>query len=313
MNDAPILQTPRPRRTGTVPRVWRLRRGAAGCLLALLPLAGCQAPETAPAIDVARAESERARLDRAERRELGRRLLGSCYRGEAEAVRILLEKGADPNAPLGWHDAKVFPDVDRDQALAGGPERWSPLIAAIHSGEPSRLAIARMLLAAGADFNHDSGAGPPLLHAAAAGDQAFSRFLIEQGADPDLEASTPDGRAPLHAAAHRPALVRLLLEHGADPNRRDNRGNTPLHHAVRATEPESVERLLDAGADPDARGHFGRTPAWYVTWQAARVRQLRPDRHWSTRQAQRIAERLNRERTSEAKAIASMLASTPTE
>lgn len=123
---------------------------------------------------------------------------------------------------------------------------------------------------------------PDLLSAAAAGDLATVRQLLEAGAD--VEARGDWGVTPLMEAASRghAEVARLLLEHGADPLAQDgsDRPSNALLDAIRTHHPDvareiarcvsqegrdwalpfavlggdapTVEALLDCGARPDA-------------------------------------------------------------
>lgn len=106
------------------------------------------------------------------------------------AVRLLLERGADPNA------------------VATNPMR----VQAIHSAAAASSAeIVGLLLAAGADANARQEGGFTPIHAAAQnGDEATARLLLDHGAD--VEATTGDGRTPVDLARERghEAVVNLL-------------------------------------------------------------------------------------------------------
>ena len=71
----------------------------------------------------------------------------------------------------------------------------------------------------------------PLHHAATRGSDAVARTLLAAGAD--KEAQDAPGRTPLHVAAMcgKEAVARALLEAGADKDAKDNDGVMPLHYA----------------------------------------------------------------------------------
>lgn len=62
------------------------------------------------------------------------------------------------------------------------------------------------------------------------------------------------------------AAVRSLVDSGADPCQAGLLGCTPLHHALRCARPETAAYLLDRGADPAATDDLGATPR---DWAAA--------------------------------------------
>jgi len=98
-----------------------------------------------------------------------------------EAVRLLLERGADANA------------------VAANETRVAPLHSATAGGDHESV---RLLLDAGADPNsRQRGGFAPLHAAAAAGDRELVELLIESGAD--RAAETDDGRTPDDLARER--------------------------------------------------------------------------------------------------------------
>ena len=180
-------------------------------------------------------------------------LMWALSRDHLEVARTLIEQGAD--------------------VIARSDSGFSPLMFAARQGN---IEAARMLLANGADVNERASAGgdaasslrpddsrgsatappeiDPLLIATVRGQAEFARFLLEQGADPNVDAA---GYTPLHwvagtwesqttheyiSAGVQPGdlksewdalvglqgqekldLIRALLAHGADPNARTTR------------------------------------------------------------------------------------------
>jgi uncharacterized protein len=100
----------------------------------------------------------------------------AAFFGRAEAVRLLLDVGADPNA-------------------VGTSEQIGP-VQPLHSAAASgRVEGVRLLLERGADVNARQGGGFTALHAAAAShDVELARLLLAAGAD--MTAKTDDGREP---------------------------------------------------------------------------------------------------------------------
>lgn len=100
----------------------------------------------------------------------------------------------------------------------------------------------------------DAGGRPPLVTAAAAGQLAVVRALLDWGAQ--VNATGRSGNAQLQTALHaasgegHKAIVEVLLEAGADPNARGPGGMTPLALAIRKQYHAVAETLLARGADP---------------------------------------------------------------
>jgi uncharacterized protein len=98
----------------------------------------------------------------------------AAFFGQPDVARVLVERGADPNA------------------VADGFDRVTPLHSACAAGDRE---IAAVLLEHGADPNaRESGGFTPLHAAAQNGDEELAKLLLARGADP--EAATEDGRKP---------------------------------------------------------------------------------------------------------------------
>ena len=142
-------------------------------------------------------------------------LAAAAEAGQARAVTVLLEAGADPSLP----DAQTGK---------------TPLTIAAEKGHQETVAA---LVKAGADLN-------AALAAAAEADQARAvTVLLEAGANLNaaLAAAAEAGQARAVAA---------LVKAGADPSLPDAQtGKTPLTVAVEKGHQETVAALLEAGAD----------------------------------------------------------------
>jgi ankyrin repeat protein len=106
------------------------------------------------------------------------------------------------------------------------------LAEAIGRGDLER---AGRIIAEGADVNHrfpEQDGYTVLMMASTAADVSGSvEFLLEHGADPNIQA--PNGRSALQLAARhgRVRHVRSLVRAGADPHLTDRSGRTAVEHA----------------------------------------------------------------------------------
>jgi uncharacterized protein len=173
----------------------------------------------------------------------GAEVADAAMRGDLAAVRALVAKKADVNAPQG----------DGATAL-----HW-----AVYRG---RRDILEVLLNAGANPKIANRAGSTSLWLASInGDAAAIAALLDAGADPNEK--LPLGRTPLMAAARTGNVeaMGVLLDRGANVNAKETlRGTTALMWAADEAHAPAVQLLLRRGADIAARSNpasRGRGPA----------------------------------------------------
>ena len=190
-------------------------------------------------------------------------LVAAARSSDHQAVRALLEAGADPDATYGDGTTALHWAAHRDShamatdLLAAGADvdaaddhGVTPLALASLNGS---LSIVDTLLAAGADANAARGNGEtPLMTAARVGSLDVVRILLAAGADPNATEATLGQTALMLAVAenHTP-VARLLLETGAAVSARSTNRFTPLLFAAQQGNLAAADLLLSAGADAD--------------------------------------------------------------
>jgi ankyrin repeat protein len=151
-----------------------------------------------------------------------KQLKNAVLRGQEDMVRILLDRGVDPNSECVLHDA----------ALKGFAR------------------IADLLVSHGANVNARNSAGATPLHdAALAGQAAVIAILLDRGADINVR-DEDTGATPLFNAASwgRVDAVRLLLERGADRGIPNKSGMSPPQTAAANGQDEIVAILKQDGS-----------------------------------------------------------------
>lgn len=233
-------------------------------------------------------------------------LLREIGKGNLDAVRRLLDSGADPNAGeplcraalenrieiaqlllergaavgLAIHYAAEMGYLDlvgllltypSDRSLRDDESR-TPLHLAAMCKYPTRLdqyfRIVDLLLEHGYRLEDSSSGGRRVIHLA--GNLLMLEYLLNRGADINTP-TTSNGATVLHMACRGKDVdrVRFLLEHGADVNAADNDGGMPIHYALRESNERSkvIAALLEwSGARLDVFAHALRGRTEIVLW-----------------------------------------------
>lgn len=109
-----------------------------------------------------------------------------------------------------------------------------------HSGGDEDNYSSRLAL-----INAIDGTRRTALTEAIAGDhQTTIRWLIQQGADPDLRGQHRLRPLALAVLYRRFYIARMLLIEGANPNPKDPHGSSPLHYAARSGDIRLIRLLL---------------------------------------------------------------------
>ena len=199
-------------------------------------------------------------------------LMLTSYTGNPAAVKLLLDRGAEPNTQqfrgqtaLMWAAAeghaqvvKLLLDRGADAGLSSTastkPERRPPggMTALLFAARQGKVEAARALLDGGADVNQ-AGADntSPLLIAVVNGHYDLATLLVERGANPNI--ADANGRTPLYAAVDL---------------RNVQWSQAPAPELPQATHLAMITRLLDAGADPTVKitGKVGHRGSFDMRW-----------------------------------------------
>eukprot|EP01059_Diplonema_ambulator_P014400 TRINITY_DN252_c0_g1_i1.p1 TRINITY_DN252_c0_g1~~TRINITY_DN252_c0_g1_i1.p1 ORF type:complete len:485 (+),score=120.83 TRINITY_DN252_c0_g1_i1:125-1579(+) len=222
--------------------------------------------------------------------------------GTLEAVRLLLEHGANPNSRSDAGMTPLFSATHSklDTAVA---EILLEHDAFLHAKDKEGFTVLHMncspamvdlLVSKGLSPNAASKSGSTPLHAMiknVAPDRSLLR-LVQKGAK--LNQKNVKGETPVHFLAARGGWdIRVVVENGGSLTEKDNEGSNPVHVAVKSNggwvkvwasslPPEAVngrdnlgrtplhyvgtradaEALVNAGADPAMYDVFGQTPAF---------------------------------------------------
>ena len=165
-------------------------------------------------------------------------LVEAVKRADADAVRTLLDGGADASAP----------EADGTTAL-----HWAARLDSVE--------LADLLIAGGADVAAANAFGvPPLWLAAVNGSAPLLDRLLDAGADADTSTAAGESVLMIAARTGRVEALEALLARGAGVDATQRDGQTALMWAATEGHTAAVRALLEAGADVHARTVSPETP-----------------------------------------------------
>ncbi|NP_001106372.1 ankyrin repeat domain-containing protein 6 [Xenopus tropicalis] len=167
---------------------------------------------------------------------LSERLLVAAYKGQADNVVQLINKGAK---------------------VAVTKHGRTALHLAANKGHVN---VVHILVKAGCDLDiQDDGNQTALHRAAVVGNSEVLALLIQEGCA--LDRQDKDGNTALHEASWHgfSQSVKLLVKAGANVLAKNKAGNTPLHLACQNGHSQSCRILLLAGSRADLKNNVGDT------------------------------------------------------
>ncbi|KUI54183.1 Ankyrin-1 [Cytospora mali] len=175
--------------------------------------------------------------------------------GATEAMKYLLQMGADPHSGKDWNTP--------DNSSPG----WLPLSDAAALGFSE---CVKVLLDGGADPNHPGpqGLNTPLAYAAVNNYPEICRTLLERGADPNHTLLKPPILIKIVVSnrirsSNKVELLELMAQFGAKVDAVGDQGETALFHAADQDVDEDVDLvkcLLQLGASVDVSDGDGISP-----------------------------------------------------
>ena len=170
----------------------------------------------------------------------GHALYSAVYNGHFEIARLLLEKGAYPNPPV-----ESSADALSIAIRNSDPKMVELLCSYGAARSVELLAHYGDLQTAAAVFAANPAlADDPAALSSAAGNEGFVRLMLRY--QPELPRRIAVG-------AKTRELNELLFQHGMNPSQRDWLGGTPLHEFARKGDLEKAAIFIDHGADLHAR------------------------------------------------------------
>ena len=200
-------------------------------------------------------------------------LLQACESNQGESIKLLLEKGADPNiadtnrytslhaAIRGCCTNETLKKIIAHKAYLNAQD-MSGATALLLACSYRQQGSINVLLEAGSDPHIADKNGVVCLHLAVLGgcSKMIIRKLIGQGTQ--VNAKNKDNCTALMLAYSKGNVdvIKILLKAGADPNIADANGDTLSHYAVRGNASKEVlQNIIDHGADVNVTNNENQT------------------------------------------------------
>jgi ankyrin repeat protein len=170
----------------------------------------------------------------------GHALYSAVYNGRIEIARLLLEKGAFPNPPVeSSADALSI-------AIGNSDPKMVDLLCSYGAARSVELLAhyGDLQTAAAVFAANPALADDPDALSSAAGNEGFVRLMLRY---------QPDLPKRVAVAGNTRELTELLFQHGMNPSRPDWLGITPLHEFARKGDLENAAIFIEHGADLHAR------------------------------------------------------------
>lgn len=194
--------------------------------------------------------------------------LTACSEARQSEVSVMRSSSqAAVTAVGGWAEVERRAQAIVARAQAEDYFDSKPQAALASAAARGDVEAMKEALAQGADVNAVGNEGiTPLFWAMIKQNVEGYTFLLEQGADPNLNTPPPRGqgyRSPIELAAAMPQTnyLEAALEHGGDPNKTYSAWDLPIiYQAIMHRQLDNVQLLIQNGAQINYQDRSGGTP-----------------------------------------------------